>query len=66
MAILKFGYLTTLILKLKVYSPCSGILGKVTALWNQARLTTMGVGSMFYRVSGFRSREPRVPGYQAG
>jgi hypothetical protein len=48
MAIPKFGYLTTLTLKLKVYSPCSGILGKVTASLNQVRLTTMGVGSMFY------------------
>jgi hypothetical protein len=66
MAIPKFGYLTTLILKLKVYSPCFGILGKVTALSKQERLKRAGVGSMFYRVSGFRSREPRVPGYPAG
>jgi hypothetical protein len=48
MAILKFGYPTTLTLKQKVYSPCSGIPGKVTALWNQARLKRAGVGSMFY------------------
>ena len=48
MAIPKFGYLTTLTLKLKVYSPYFGILGKVTALWNQARLKRAGVGSMFY------------------